>query len=335
MEENMRVINYLYFLAICVAFFFAFNIFFISEVRSATIVDRIIAVVNDDIITLTELNQLFKPYADKIRAYEYSPEKETKMLFKVREDVINQIIEQKLADQEIKRNKIVVGEKEIDNTIESVKKASFYSDEELGEALDKEGLSIEEYRKRIKEQKLRAKLVNIEVKSKIVITKEDINSYYEDNIESYIGKKKYHLRNIIMKVNTLASEADKLEIQNKMLEILNKLKGGAPFEVMASTYSESPSANDGGDLGWFRIDELSEQLQKKIKEMKAGEFTSVIDTELGYQIFFVQDVVRASGKSLEEASPEIQEKLYYKIVNKKYQTWLKELKERSYIKIVR
>jgi peptidyl-prolyl cis-trans isomerase SurA len=104
---------------------------------------------------------------------------------------------------------------------------------------------------------------------------------------------------------------------------------------MAGEYSESPSAKDGGDLGLFKIDELSQQLQKIVKGMKAGEFTSVIDTEQGYQIFFVQDVIRSPGKSLEEASPEIQEKLYYEIVNKKYQTWLTELRKRSYIKIIR
>ena len=328
-------IKHLYFYAICAAFFYVFNMPVIARVESAEVVDRIVAVVNDDIITYTELNQLFKPYADQIRVRGYTPEKESKMLFKVREDILNQIIDEKLADQEIERYGIVVSKKEIDNTIESIKKANFSSDEELREALGKEGLSIEEYRKRIKEQKLRAKLVNIEIKSKIVITKEDIKSYYKDHIDKYIGEEKYHLRNIILKVRRLGGEAEKLGVKKKIDAILIKLKEGERFEVMAGKYSESPSAKDGGDLGLFKIDELSQQLQKIVKGMKAGEFTSVIDTEQGYQIFFVQDVIRSPGKSLEEASPEIQEKLYYEIVNKKYQTWLTELRKRSYIKIIR
>ena len=138
-----------------------------------------------------------------------------------------------------------------------------------------------------------------------------------------------------MKVPMLASETEKLGVKKKMEAILIKLNEGEPFEVMASACSESPSANDGGYLGLFRIDELSQQLQKIISRMKAGEFTSVIDTEQGYQIFFVQEITRTPGKSLEEASPEIQEKLYYEIVNKKYETWLSELRNRSYIKIIR
>jgi peptidyl-prolyl cis-trans isomerase SurA len=275
----------------------------IARVESAEVVDRIVAVVNDDIITLTELNQLFKPYADQIRVRGYTPGKESKMLFKVREDILNQIIDEKLADQEIERYGIVVSKKEIDNTIERIKKANFSSDEEL--------------------------------KSKIVITKEDIKSYYKDHIDKYIGEEKYHLLNIILKVRRLDGEAEKLGAKKKIDAILIKLKEGERFEVMASKYSESPSAMDGGELGLFKIDELSQQLQKIVKGMKAGEFTSVIDTEQGYQIFFVQDVIRSPGKSLEEASHEIQEKLYYEIVNKKYQTWLTELRKRSYIKIIR
>lgn len=328
-------IKHLYFYAICAAFFYVFNMPVIARVESAEVVDRIVAVVNDDIITFTELNQLFKPYADQIRVRGYTPGKESKMLFKVREDILNQIIDEKLADQEIERYGIVVSKKEIDNTIEHIKKANFSSDEELKEALGKEGLSIEEYRKRIKEQKLRAKLVNIEIKSKIVITKEDIKSYYKDHIDKYIGEEKYHLLNIILKVRRLGGEAEKLGVKKKIDAILIKLKEGERFEVMAGKYSESPSAKDGGDLGLFKIDELSQQLQKIVKGMKAGEFTSVIDTEQGYQIFFVQDVIRFPGKSLEEASPEIQEKLYSEIVNKKYKTWLTELRKRSYIKIIR
>ncbi len=328
-------IKHLYFYVICAAFFYVFNMPVIARVESAEVVDRIVAVVNDDIITFTELNQLFKPYANQIRTRGYTSEKENKMLFKVREDILNRIIDEKLTDQEIERHEIVVSKKEIDNTIERIKKANFSSDEELREALSKEGLSIEEYRKRIKEQKLRAKLVNIEIKSKIVITKEDIKSYYKDHIDKYIGEEKYYLRNIILKVRRLGGEAEKLVVKKKIDAILIKLKEGERFEVMAGKYSESPSAKDGGDLGLFKIDELSQQLQKIVKGMKAGEFTPVIDTEQGYQIFFVQDIIRSPGKSLEEASTEIQEKLYYEIVNKKYQTWLTELRKRSYIKIIR
>ena len=89
-----------------------------------------------------------------------------------------------------------------------------------------DGLTMEEYRKQIKEEILRTKLVNLKIKSKIVITEDDIKSYYENHQDKYGGKKKYHLRNIIMKVSPFAVEKEKLEIKTKMDAILDKLNGG-------------------------------------------------------------------------------------------------------------
>ena len=153
------------------------------DTQSAKIVDRIVAVVNDDIISLRELNQAIKPYSDKIKRLNYSSEKKQEMLFKVREDFLDQLINRKLTDQKIKRSKISVREKEIDLALERIKKTSLLTDEELRKALSQEGLSMEEYRESLKEQLLRTRLVNLEVRSKIIITEEDINSYYKKNYD--------------------------------------------------------------------------------------------------------------------------------------------------------
>ena len=314
--------------------FCTFSFTLASRAESAEIVDRIVAVVNDDIITLFELNLSFKPYADKIRERGYPLEQESKMLFKTWEDILNQLIEQKITDQEIKRFKISISEKEIDQTIERIKEANYYTDEDLRAALAKDGLTMEEYRKQVKEQILRKRLVNLKVTSKIVITKEDIKSYYETHSDKYGGENKYHLRNIIMKVSSLVDEKEKLEVKARMDEVYAKLKAGQSFETMAMNYSES-LASEGGDLGLFGLSELSLQLQKAIKGMKAGEFTPVLYTDQGYQILFVQEVVNTSGKPLEEVSPEIERILFDDIVDNNFQSWLEDLRKQSHIKIIK
>lgn len=310
---------------------FGFNL--VERAESAEIVDRIVAVVNDDIITLFELNRTLKPYVDKIKERGYPLEEESKVLFKTREDILNQLIEQKITDQEIKRLKISISEKEIDQTIERIKEANYYTDEDLRAALAMDGLTMEEYHNQIKEQILRKRLVNLKVTSKIVITKEDIKSYYETHGDKYGGENKYHLRNIIMKVSSLADEKEKLEVKARMDEVYAKLKAGQSFETMAMTYSES-LASEGGDLGLFGLHELSLQLQKAIKGMKAGEFTPVLYTDQGYQILFVQEIVNTSGKPLEEVSPEIERILFDDIVDNKFQSWLEDLRKQSHIKII-
>jgi peptidyl-prolyl cis-trans isomerase SurA len=257
------------------------------------------------------------------------------MLFNVREKMLNQLIDQKLTDQQIKRSKITVSDNEIDNAIERLKETNFFTDEELREILGVEGLTLEEYRKRIKDQILRAKLVNLEIKSKIVITKGDIASYHKSHSDKYGRIKKYRLKNIIMKVPSFASKEEKLAVLEKMEMVLTELKAGEPFDIIAGVYSESSYVSDEGGLGLFKLKELSPMIQEAIKDIKAGEFTGVLDTDQGYQIFYIQEIVNATGKSLEDASSEIEDILYKDIVDKKFSSWIDELRKMSHIKIIK
>lgn len=306
--------------------------FGIANAQDIEVVDRIVAVVNDDVISLFELEQTFKPYREKIKTLGYPPDKEKEMIFKVRGDILNQLIDQKLTDQEIKRTGISISEKEIDSAVERIKESAFYTDEDLRNLLSREGMSLEEYRRRIKEQILRTKLVNREVKSKIVINEEDIKAYYENHQETYQGGKKYNLRHILLKADDFA---DKEKVKEKAESILEKLRAGQSFEKMASEYSESPTAKKGGELGVLDEEVLSPQILEAVKYMKPGEFTPVLDTDLGYQIFFLEKVTDAQGKSLEDASPEIEQKLFEEIVNEQFRSWLRKLRERSHIKIIK
>ncbi|MBC2695165.1 MAG: hypothetical protein HF982_07810 [Desulfobacteraceae bacterium] len=315
--------------------FCALSFFAIADVQSAEVIDRIVAVVNDDIILLSELDESFKPYTDRIMAIGYSLEEERRTLFNIREEILNQLIDQKLTDQQIKQSKITVSDDEIDKAIERLKEANLLTDEELREMLKAEGLTMEEYRKRIKDQILRAKLVNFEIKSKIVITKEDIESYYKSRSDKYGRIKKYRLSNIIMKVPSFASEEEKLVVLEKMETVSTELNTGKPFDIIAKAYSESSYLSNEGGLGLFELKELSPKIQEAIKNMKAGEFTPVLDTDQGYQIFYIQKIVSVPGKSLEEASPEIEDILYKEIVDKKFRSWIDELRKKSHIKTIK
>ncbi len=313
-------------------FFYSVGTLMDHRPQCAEIVDRIIAVVNDDVITLSELNALIKPFEKKIKSYGYTLEKELKMLYQLREEKLSQLIGVKLADQEIKKLELTVSDKEIDDAMERIKKANYFTDEDLRKALAREGSSIEEYENQLKQQILKSKLVNYTVKSKIVITKEDIKSYYNSNTEQYAGKIKYHLRNVLMKVPAFTDSESKKAVFDKMEAVVAQLKEGRSFEEIAKMYSQSPLASTGGDLGLIGIDVFSKQLREAIEGLKKGEFTATLDTEQGYQIFFVQDIVKDGGKSLSEATPEIEEKLYNKVVEKKYQEWLENLYKQAHIK---
>jgi len=317
------------------AFMLLSVVFLIHRADGAQLVDRIVAEVNDEIITLTELNEVMKPFIARMAAVRYSDEDRKQMIFKIREDVLSGLIDQKLTDQQAKQLNLIVSDRDIDETIERIKETNFLTDEDLRRNLSYEGVTIEDYRMKLKDQILRTKLVNLEVKSKIVVTKEDIQTYYDAHRNQFSGEVKYHLRHILLKATPESDPSDKLRVRQKLEEILAMVNAGRSFENMAKRYSESSLAKQGGDLGLFDFNDLSPTLQKMVKTMKAGDVSPIVDTDQGYQIFFVEDIVKSPDKTLEEASAGIQDRIYKEKTDEKFNSWLEELHKQSHIKIIK
>jgi peptidyl-prolyl cis-trans isomerase SurA len=306
-----------------------------AQAEESVIIDRIVAVVNDEIITLYELNETLKPYEENIQALGYPPEKVRETLFKLRADLLSKLVDQKLTDQQIKKNNLTISTQEIDKTIERIKESRSYTDEDLRAGLAEQGLTIEEYRENIKKQLLRGKLVNREVKSKIVITSAEIEKYYNEHIEKYAGETKYHLWNIFIRSSQMTDESLKQIAFGKMETVLSQLKQGQSFESLAARAPDSPQSPQGTDLGLYRLDELSPQLRKVAKDLKAGEYSSILETDSGYQIIYVQKVLVTAPKTLSDVETEIQDVLYNEAIDNRYNTWLSKLRERSHIEIIK
>lgn len=296
------------------------------------VVDRVVAVVNDDIVLLSELNEALVPYYKKIAAAGYSDEQARRMRFKTREEVLAQLVNETLTDQEIKRLGLTISSTEVDSMLERIKEVNYLTDEELRAALERQGTTLAAYREDLEEQLLRTKLVNIEVKSKIVVTAADIKVYYETHQERYAGEPEYHLRNIVLAI----PDADAAPAVRKRIEaIVAELKAGLSFAEAARRYSESVLAQDGGDLGRISLSTLSEEIRSALTGLKAGEFTDIVVTDQGLQLFYVDDLYPASGRSLAEASAEIEDKLYKQIVDDKFDTWLEHLRSQAHIKMIK
>ncbi len=300
----------------------------------AELVDRIVAIVNDEVITLSELEAAVSPYTSQIQTAAYRPEEKQEMLFKVRRDILDRMIDRKLTEQKGEALGVSVSESEVDQRIERIKEEEFLTEEALRKALADEGYTLEDYRKRIKSQLLGIKLINQEVKSKVAITEDEIRAYYKDHKSAYSGQKKYHLRTILVRVDAWEDHSAKTAAQDKIETIATKLRAGVPFEDLARRYSEDITAESGGDIGWFSISELTKELQETVRWMEEGQVSPVLETEQGYQILKLEQIEGTSGKTLEEAKAEIQETIYRQMVERKYDDWLKDLREDAYIKIV-
>ena len=300
----------------------------------AELVDRIVAIVNDDVITLSELDEALEPYVQQVREARYPRKAKRQMLFKLRQDILNKMIDEKLTYQETERLQVSVDDRDVDQHIEQIKSEHFLTEEELRKSLAAEGYTLEEYRERIREQLLRIRLINIEVKSKIAVTEKDIREYYEKHKEAYQGTRKYHLRTILIGVPPSAGTDQEKAALEKMESIVKAFKSGVAFDELAKQHSQDSTAESGGDLGLFTLDELSSEFQEAVQRMAEGQISPIIQTSKGYRVLMLEEIRKTAGKTLKEVRIEIHERLYRDLVEEKYKAWLAALRDRSYVKII-
>lgn len=289
-------------------------------VSAAEVVDRIVAVVNDDIITLQQLNNAVAPYIEKVQKANYPQEKQKKIIYNLKKDMLNRMIERTLADQEAEKYNITVSETEVDKAIERFQENRSMTREELEKGLEQDGMTFSEYRDKIRKELLRPKLISRAVNAKVVVTDTEVKSYYEKHGNKYAGINKYELRNI------LTEEKEKMERARTFLE------EGGDFRSAAEKFSEASNASEKGYLGVFKAEAFSDKLKSHITSCSPGEYTDIIETDRGFQIFYVKNIENPGGKSLKEVREEIVETLYDKKASEKFDKWMQSLKENSHIK---
>lgn len=298
------------------------------------VVDRIVVVVNDDVITQHDVDVALRPYLDNIKTQGVPPDLQRQSMARLRREAVDSLIDAKLTEQEAKRHNISVSEEEVDQHIEQLKKAHGVGDAEIRAMLAEKGLSLEEYRRDIKGVIQRTKLVNREVRSRVVVTRDEIAAYYEKNLAKYGGSRKYHLWNLFIRMPSNAPSAQRDAAQAELKDALGELRAGRSFEEIARRHAGRGEGVQGADLGFFNIEELAPQLREVVKLMKSGEVSPLVETEFGYQVLFVQEQQDSPGRPLSEVEAEIMDTLYRERVDGKVKDWISELRRRSHIKVI-
>ncbi len=286
------------------------------------IVDRIVAVVNDDIITLSQLHKAVQPYLIQVTSSQRPEAVKKQMIEAIEKDMLNVMIDRTLTKQEAARQQISVTDAEVQSAIDNFKQQNGLDQAAFEKRLEAEGISLEEYRERVREDIMQSLLVNRVVRSRIIVTQADIEAYYHAHPEKFKGEEKYHLRNILA-----ATEAD-------AQHVLTMLDQGLSFPEAAKRFSTAPNAGDGGDLGMFDIDTFSDAIRAAVKPLKKGEYSRVISTNQGFQIIFVEAITDTGGKILEQARDEIQDILYQEQGEEKFAQWIETLKKNAHIRIM-
>ena len=305
---------------------------FLDLSTEAEIYNKIVAIVNGDIITLYELNKRIREMTGKdpmwLRKYD---KKHYEELCK---KVLNMLIDNKLAESKAKELGIKVSESDIDNEIKRIEEAQGITHEQFLNMLKAHGLTYQEYREQIRKSIQRMQIMEFEVRQRIVISDKKIKQYYEEHKDEFRKAAKVRIASIFLKVDDPENAYEVQDVMRRAQVIISRIKAGQDFSELAKRFSEGPEADNGGDLGYFTLDELDPQLREIIENMKVGEVKGPIIRPFGIQIIKLLDRQKAGVKPLEEVRDQIRRILYKKELEKRYSVWINELKKKAYIKIM-
>lgn len=299
-------------------------------VVAATPVSGIAALVNDEIITSYEVDRetnLLVKEAEKKSAVD--PATRTQ----IRTAAINKLIDKKLIEQKIRELNIKVGEEEVRQAIEDVKKQNNLSQENLVAALAGQGLTFDAYRTQLREQLERLRLVSQEVRAKIQVSEKEMLDYYGANPAKFGAEELFRARHIFLKIPKKASAEDIERIRVKAEAVLKEARGGVDFAELAKKYSEDPSAKEGGELGTFHRGEMLPELDAAVMQLQPGEVSGLIVTASGFDIIKLEQRFTGSVKPFANVKGEIEELLYKKKSEERFNQWLDELHKGAAIEI--
>ena len=296
------------------------------------VVDRIVAVVNQEIITFSEIEKWSHPLEAEIQTEDRLERRER--IQEVFRKVLDRIIEEKLIEQEAKKSGIKVTGKEIESAVEDVKQKNKINQEVLEKALAAEGLTLEAFKKDLERRILRSKLVSSAVKLEQKAGEKELIEFFQNNLNHYRVNESYRPAHILFLIPHDATPEQIRGIRKKSQKVLERIKEGADFTKMAMEYSEDTSSRkEGGDLGYFRKGELLPALEKEAIRLQVGEVRGLIRTELGFHILKLLDRKGGEPPPFEEIKEKVQADYYEKELEKAFQQFLGKLKEKSVIEI--
>jgi peptidyl-prolyl cis-trans isomerase SurA len=301
----------------------------------AKVVERIVAVVNKRILLLSQVNERVRPLVSQLQQIPDMTMRKQR-LKQLRRQVLNHLIDEALIRQEASKLKLKVSDKDLELAIKDVMRKNKLTREQLEAALRQEGKSIAAYKQKIlRPQLLRMRVVNVQVRSRVAVSKDEIKALYQKNLRALGVETKVRARHIFVVIPVGASGKKVMDRKRYAVSLAAKgRKKGADFAALAKKYSEdSVTRTDGGDLGYFSRGTLPANIEAVVFAMKKGDIRGPMRTERGYHVIKLVDRKESSARSLADVKEELRNQIYMKKVEKATKAWLKELRKRSYVDI--
>jgi len=285
------------------------------------VMDRIIAIVNDDIITLKEAEKHVR--VEKEGRFVSINEYLTNLRL---QEKIDLLIDDVLIRQQAKRLKIDVEEKEVEAIIENIKKQYLIDDAELKQKLREDNISYEDFKSGLRSNVLKSRLLNRVISPEVNVTEQDLRQYYDKHKEEFIDEE-YRLQQIFV-------SGQRPDGQKRAAEAYKLLQEGKSFEDVVKDFSDdTKSSAAGGDIGFVKKVDLIPQLREVAGFLAVGVYSSIITTPYGFHILKLIEKKKGETITFEMAKDTINEKVVQEESEKRYKDYIVKLRKGSYIEV--
>jgi len=299
-------------------------------VSGQEVVEEIVAVVNDDIITLSEFRMQYGLAESTLRAQQMPQEQFDQQSALLKREFLNSMITELLLLQKAKELGLNVQE-QVKATIENLKKEyALASDADLRRAIEQQGTPYDVWIKQLEDNILRNGVLYTEVDRSIVLEDPEVVQYYKKNPAEFTTLTEYKLNAIYVAGDNRAAE----EVEALKAAIDAKLKGGASFADTAAELSDPPLKDAKGDLGSFKAGELEAALEEPVGKLKAGETSPWVSNKNAWYLLQLVEKKDSFLRPFEDARREVEDKLFNGKRAVKTEAFIKTLREKSYVKIV-
>jgi peptidyl-prolyl cis-trans isomerase SurA len=305
------------------------------RVRSLTVddsvADRVIAVVNNDAITLGELQETIVAYRQEARQRGAVTDEE------LAKQLLPKLIDNRLQLQEADREKVVVDEAEVNEELTERVKTTYgaKSLEDFERLVKEQGVTMESVKKRLRDSLRVQKVIRRKVALRVSVTDQEIAQYLEENRPKLETGLSYHARHILIAPADGAADDAAWEAARIKAELIRTqlLDSAVDFAEMARQHSKDASARDGGDLGTLKRGELSEEIEAQILAVQPGGISRPYRSPLGYHVFKLESKDSLEGDGLTRVKQQIREILFREKYETRLEAWLKEIKQRAIIEV--
>jgi peptidyl-prolyl cis-trans isomerase SurA len=305
------------------------------SVRAAEqeLLDRVVAVVNDEVITQAELDTFLRPIYEQY-SKEYSGEELMKEMNEVRQKILSQMIEDKLVYQEAVTMGIEIKAEDEEKEFLAFK-AKMEKPDDLDALLEREGLTMKALRERLKKQAMVRQLQDREIRSKVIVSPAEIEDFFKNNPDKFKTKERVRVKSLTIKKSEEARKKGLTDEKAKQrIELLaQKIQLSRNFDQIVKDLSEDSHAKQEGLGEWIERGAMIESVDGVIFGSSVGEITKVVETPIGYHIFRIEAKEPESVRSFEEVKDQVAGYLFQEKSNARFRDWMEEVKKAAYISI--